>query len=145
MKSWIALWLIVAAVFLVADLIWLKWLGRGFYETEMGAMLRVPPNLAAAASFYFVYVTGLVVFVVPPAAIAQPLWQTVAFAILFGLVCYGAYDLTGLAVLKGFTARIAVIDLAWGTFATTVTAAIAVFAARALPLGIFMQGIGAPN
>ena len=41
---------------------------------------------------------------------------------LFGLMAYATYDLTNLAVLNGFTLRIALIDLAWGTVLSGVTA-----------------------
>ena len=44
MKIWIALWLIVATLFLVADVLWLKWLGRAFYAAEIGTLLRVRPD-----------------------------------------------------------------------------------------------------
>jgi len=37
-------------------------------------------------------------------------------------MAYATYDLTNLAVLNGFTLRIALIDLAWGTVLSGVTA-----------------------
>jgi uncharacterized membrane protein len=41
-----------------------------------------------------------------------------------GLLAYGTYDLTNLAVIEGYTLRIALIDLAWGTFLTAITAGV---------------------
>ena len=42
-----------------------------------------------------------------------------------GLVAYGTYDLTNLAVINGFNTRIALIDMAWGTALSGAAAAIA--------------------
>ena len=49
---------------------------------------------------------------------------------LLGLFAYATYDLTNLAVMKGFTTKIAIIDMVWGTVLTAsvsgITAAIGV-------------------
>jgi uncharacterized membrane protein len=47
-------------------------------------------------------------------------------------VAYGTYDLTNLSVLKGFTVRIAMIDLAWGTMLSAVTAGVVFVVMRKL-------------
>ena len=41
-----------------------------------------------------------------------------AFMAILGLIAYGTYDLTNLAVMKGFTTKIAIIDMIWGTVLT---------------------------
>ena len=112
------LWGVAAVLFLVIDMVWLTGVGRGFYMAEIGGLLRETPNLGAAAAFYALYVTGLVIFVLYPAWTAQSWRQAVMMGALFGLVAYGTYDLTNLAVVKDFTTRIALIDLAWGTVLT---------------------------
>lgn len=43
---------------------------------------------------------------------------------LFGLICYGTYDLTNLATLKEWPVWMTVIDLCWGMFVTASTAGI---------------------
>ncbi|WP_290544377.1 DUF2177 family protein [Aestuariivirga sp.] len=118
MTQWIILWIATAVLFLVIDMVWLLWLGRGFYVSEIGDLLRQPPNMAAAGAFYILYVTGLMVMVVWPAVQGGSAGQAVLYGAILGLVAYGTYDLTNLAVMKGFTTRIAVIDLAWGTVLT---------------------------
>jgi uncharacterized membrane protein len=47
-----------------------------------------------------------------------------------GFVAYVTYDLTNLSVVEGFNLRIALIDLAWGTALSAVTAALAVTMAK---------------
>ena len=118
MMHWLGLWITAAVLFLLVDMIWLLWLGRNFYVSEIGELLRQPPNLAAAAAFYLLYVTGLMIMVIWPAAQAESVTQGLIYGALLGLVAYGTYDLTNLAVLKGFTVKIALIDMAWGTILT---------------------------
>ena len=35
---------------------------------------------------------------------------------LLGFIVYGMYDLTNLAVLRGWTGKVVLLDTAWGTF-----------------------------
>lgn len=126
MFVWITLWFAAAILFLAIDMVWLMWLGRSFYTNEIGALLRQPPNLSAAGFFYILYVTGLMIMVIWPAFQAQSALQALLYGAILGLVAYGTYDLTNLAVMKGFTARIAVIDMIWGMVLTGAVSSITV-------------------
>ena len=66
MTHWIILWIVAAILFLAIDMVWLLWLGRSFYVSEIGDLLRQPPNMAAAGAFYVLYVTGLMIMVIWP-------------------------------------------------------------------------------
>lgn len=118
MTHWIILWTAAAVLFLAIDMVWLLWLGRSIYVTEIGGILRQPPNMAAAGAFYALYITGLMIMVIWPAVQAQSVMQGMLYGALLGLVAYGTYDLTNLAVMKGFTTKIAIIDMIWGAFLT---------------------------
>ena len=118
MTHWILLWIAAAILFLAIDMVWLLWLGRGFYVSEIGDLLRQPPNFGAAGAFYILYVTGLMLMVIWPAVQAQSVQQALVQGALLGLIAYGTYDLTNLAVMKGFTTKIALIDMIWGTVLT---------------------------
>lgn len=118
MTQWIILWIAAAVLFLLIDMIWLLWLGRSFYVSEIGDLLRQPPNMGAAGAFYVLYVTGLMIMVIWPAVQAGSVPQGLLFGALLGLIAYGTYDLTNLAVMKGFTTRIAIIDMIWGMVLT---------------------------
>lgn len=126
MKSHVIAYAITLPLFLLIDLVWLMWLGRQFYVAEIGSLLRTSPNLYAAAAFYLIYTLGLVVFAISGAVQDASPMQGLIYGALFGLIAYATYDLTNLAVLEGFTTRIALIDMAWGTLLSGVTAAIAV-------------------
>ena len=118
MTHWIILWIAAAILFLAIDMVWLLWLGRSIYVTEIGEILRQQPNMAAAGAFYVLYITGLMIMVIWPAVQAGSVVQGMLYGALLGLIAYGTYDLTNLAVMKGFTTKIALIDMVWGTFLT---------------------------
>ena len=50
---------------------------------------------------------------------------------VLGLVAYGTYDLTNMATLKQWSVKITLIDMAWGSFVTAVTASTATVLALA--------------
>jgi uncharacterized membrane protein len=114
---------VVLAVFVIVDLIWLGLVAKSFYRSELGDLLLPRPNLVAAAIFYLLFAAGIVLFVVEPAAASGSLVRAVVFGALFGLVAYGTYDLTNLATMKGFSVRLAVVDMAWGAVLTGLAAA----------------------
>jgi len=126
MAHWIILWIAAAVLFLAIDMVWLLWLGRSIYVTEIGEILRQPPNMAAAGAFYILYITGLMIMVIWPAFQAQSVLQGLMYGALLGLIAYGTYDLTNLAVMKGFTTKIAIIDMIWGTILTGSVSALTV-------------------
>ncbi len=132
MTHWILLWVAAALIFLAIDLVWLGWLGRGLYQAEIGPLLRQPFNLPAAGAFYVLYITGLMIMVIWPAFQAQSVSQALLRGALLGLIAYGTYDLTNLAVMKGFTTKIAIIDMAWGTVLTGAVSALTVLAGTKL-------------
>jgi uncharacterized membrane protein len=119
--TYLILYLCCALVLFPLDVIWLSTAGRTLYRREIGALLSERPNLAVALLFYLAYLAGVVVLVAAPAQgdVVKALWT----GAVLGLTAYGTYDLTNLATLRGYTTRIAVIDLAWGTFVTAVAAA----------------------
>ena len=110
---------------LVLDLFWLLGPGRPLYISEIGGLLRNQPQLGASLAFYLLYAAGLTYFGVMPGLKASSAVLALGQGALFGLMAYATYDLTNLAVLNGFTLRIAMIDLAWGTILSGVTAWIA--------------------
>ncbi|MBN8535070.1 MAG: DUF2177 family protein [Rhizobiales bacterium] len=134
MKLALSLAAIAGIVFLVLDMLWLLWLARGIYASEIGAILKPQPNLWAAMAFYLLYLVGVTFFVLVPAAESGSIVRAILLGGLFGLVAYGTYDLTNLATLQGFTARIALIDMTWGTFVTAAVSGISVAAVRVLKL-----------
>ena len=115
-------WLFTFLVMLTIDALWLGVVARDLYQHEMGSLMADQPRWAAAAAFYLAYPVGLVIFAVRPALEARRMGRAVLLGGLFGLFAYGTYDLTNLAVLRDWPLRLTFIDLAWGTFASAVSA-----------------------
>ncbi len=121
-----AAYLTAAATFLVMDLVWLGVVARNFYRAELGPLMADTINWPAGLAFYALFIAGLVVFVIHPALAAGSVKQAFVMGALFGLVAYATYDLTNLAVMRGFPWRMALVDMTWGAVATSVSAAVAV-------------------
>lgn len=125
MARYMSLYLASAVVFFVIDFIWLSLAGPTLYKREIGNLLIEQPNLLVAAGFYLFYVVGLVVLVTAPAN--GDVLKALLMGAVLGFVAYGTYDLTNLSTMRGFTPTIAIIDMAWGTFLTAISAAAGVF------------------
>jgi uncharacterized membrane protein len=124
MRTYLIAYAATLVVFLAADALWLGFVARDFYREQLGALMSPNPNLAVAAGFYALYVVGVVYFAVAPALNAGGWTTALVSGALFGLIAYATYDLTNLAVTKGFPATLALVDMAWGA-ALTATSAVA--------------------
>ena len=107
-----------AVIFLVLDLLWLGVIADGFYKREFGDLIAQPFNAQAAVAFYVIYLIGIMVFAVGPALSKGSITHAALYGAMFGFFCYATYDLTNLATLRGYSARVALVDIPWGTFLT---------------------------
>jgi len=112
----------------VLDALWLGLLAKDFYRAQMGELMVEQVRWAPALVFYFAYPAALVALALYPAG--QPFALQVARAALVGLVAYGVYDLTNAATLRQWPLRLALVDTAWGTFASTLAGAAAAWVAQ---------------
>ncbi|MFM9938292.1 MAG: DUF2177 family protein [Hyphomicrobiaceae bacterium] len=114
--------------FLVLDVAWLMLFAADMFKRHVGAVLSDQPNLVAALVFYVVYAGGLSALAVWPALAAERLRSAVVQGALVGFTAYATFDLTNLAIIKGWSLGVSLVDMAWGTFASAV-AAVAGYAA----------------
>ncbi len=108
------------------DVSWLSLTTRSLYKPGIGHLLADKPSLGAGVLFYLVYVGGLTYLVTLPALQSGLGYAALRGAVL-GLMAYATYDLTSQAVMRGWPVNITVIDIAWGTVLTAVTATAATF------------------
>ncbi|RYY68520.1 MAG: DUF2177 family protein, partial [Comamonadaceae bacterium] len=80
--------------------------------------------------FYLMYPVGLVIFAVLPGMQADSVARAALLGALFGLFAYATYDLTNLAVVRGWPLGLSFIDMAWGTLVSGVSAAAGMAALR---------------
>jgi len=122
---------LTATVFFIIDLVWLGVAAKEFYAKHIGALLRDQVNWIAAIFFYAIYIGGIQLFVLFPAL--QDDWgifRTALMGGLLGFFAYSTFDLTSLALIRGWSATVVVVDLVWGTFLTGTTAAVVVWLVR---------------
>jgi uncharacterized membrane protein len=109
-------------VFCGLDFLWLGFIAKGYYQSQVGTLLLDKPNLPVAALFYGLYVVGILIFAVLPALDAGQWTKALLYGALFGFFAYATYDLTNLATLKGWSPGVALLDLAWGATVTAISA-----------------------
>lgn len=115
-----------AAIFLVmlaVDLLWLGVIAKPLYQQGIGHLMAAKPNLVAAGLFYIIFPIGLMIFAVMPNGEVVEWKRVLTSAALFGFFAYATYDLTNLALMKNWPISVSIIDVAWGTFASTLSAA----------------------
>jgi uncharacterized membrane protein len=81
----------------------------GYFNKQVQAVQNSPIkiNFVAAIICYVFLITGLNYFIIGPN-------KSVSDAFLLGLVIYGVYETTNLALLKNWSTLTAVIDTLWG-------------------------------
>jgi len=128
------LYLIALPTFFIIDMIWLGLVAKNFYQEQIGFLMKSNINWGAALAFYFLFILGLVVFVVRPAIDSGSWLKLIVLGALFGLITYATYDLTNLATLKDWPLLVTVVDLIWGMVLATSVSAITYFIATKLLL-----------
>ena len=105
-------------VFLALDAIWLGVVGGSLYSAVLSGLMLDGFRVIPAVIFYLLYVSGIIIFVLPLARRCGGIWCSAIYGAFFGLCAYGTYDLTNYAVLRVWTWELTVIDMAWGAFVT---------------------------
>ena len=108
------LYIAMLAVFFAIDMLWLGLVARGFYRKHLGYLMAPATNWTAAVLFYFLFVFGILFFVVLPGMESGSLKVTLLRAALYGLITYATYDLTNLATLKDWPVLLTIVDITWG-------------------------------
>jgi uncharacterized membrane protein len=115
--------------FAALDAVWLTQAGPKLYRPTLDPLLADTPDLSVAVVFYLAYVAGVVALALWPNRQAGAGRVALAGALL-GALCYATYDLTNQATMKVWSARITLVDICWGAFATAVAAMVGYLAWR---------------
>ena len=119
MNRYLVLYLSTLAVLIPIDFLFLGFVAKGFFASQVGDMLgEIRP--APAVLFYLIYVAGILIFVNGSASATSQ--TTLAYGALFGLFCYATFELTALSLLKHWTWPVVAVDVSWGAFVTAVSA-----------------------
>jgi uncharacterized membrane protein len=126
----IIVYLVILALFVSIDFVWLGIIAKSFYRAEIGALLAEKMSLPAAALFYVIYAAGLMFFAVQPSLAGGGWSRALMLGGLFGFVAYATYDLSNLATLRGWSLKLSVVDILWGAALSGLTAAAALLIAE---------------
>ncbi|MBB5723951.1 putative membrane protein [Loktanella ponticola] len=128
----LVLYFSTAAVFLVADVIGLRFIVKPVFDRHIGHLLADSFRVVPAALFYLGYVAGVLWFVsIPALRNGDPLAALLGGAAL-GLMAYGTYEFTNYATLQDWSAQQVMVDTLWGGVLTGVSAWAGVMIARAI-------------
>lgn len=109
------------------DMLWIGFLARQHYLSNIGALLRYANgsyNVVwwAGLLVWALIVLGSIIFVLPLTQ-GQSLSTALFYGGLFGFVLYGVYDFTNYSLLKDWPFVTTVLDLAWGIVSNALLAA----------------------
>ncbi len=131
--SILVLYLATLAVFLVLDIIMLRFVMTPLFERHIGPIMLDDPKLWVAGVFYLFYIAGILWFASWPASGPEggPSRAALNGAIL-GLVAYGTYEWVNMSTLKGWSWQMVSADTVWGGVLTAASAAGGLLIAQAL-------------
>ena len=126
------LYIATFVLFLGIDYFGLSYLIKPLFVRDIGHLMLENFRVFPAFLFYAFYAGVLLWFVSWPAMIGDKsmLW-VFGNAALIGAMAYGTYEFSNLAVLKDWTWRLVIADVAWGSVLTGVSAMGGVAIARA--------------
>ncbi|QTD55709.1 DUF2177 family protein [Parasphingorhabdus cellanae] len=127
MTQFVIAYIIAAVIFGILDFLWLTNMANSLYRPVIGEIMADEFRKLPALAFYLIYLFGIIWFGVKPALVSGQWTTALLNGALFGGIAYATYDLTSQAVLKVWSTKITLYDIAWGTFATGVTAALTAY------------------
>ena len=130
MFTYLTAYIAGAVAFVLLDAIWLGLVARRFYFDRIGHLMADRPALGTASIFYLIYLAGIIVFAVVPGLAAGEVMVAAAYGAFFGFCAYATYEVTNFVTLRGWPLSVVIVDVAWGAFLTSATAAFATAAAR---------------
>jgi uncharacterized membrane protein len=107
--------LVSAIVLLTIDFVYLNVM-KGYFDSQIKMVQGSPikMNLLGAALCYMFLIIGINYFIIKPR-------KSISDAFLLGIIIYGVYETTNLALFKNWSILTVIIDTLWGglLFAST--------------------------
>lgn len=132
MLVYLIAWVAAAIVFLGLDALWFWRTVPRFYKPIIGEIMRPRFSLPPAIAFYTIYCCAIVYFAVRMGLEDDSLWSATFNGALLGFFAYATFDLSNQAILRSWTTKLSIVDMAWGAFATAVASGAAYGAASIL-------------
>lgn len=130
--TWIIAYIAAGVAFVALDAVYVRWAAESLYRPVVGDILAEEFRMGAAVAFYLIYISGMLWFAVRPGVEEGSVATALLNGALLGGLCYATFDLTCQAVMKAWSTRVSVIDIAWGATATALASGAACWAALRL-------------
>lgn len=133
MFHYIKLFVTSMAVFFMLDMIWLGYVAKRLYFENYSPWLRLDngqltPVWWAIVIVYVLFAVATLAFILPLSK--GQLIQTFLYGAGMGLIIYGVYDFTCLAIFKDWPIKMAFVDWGWGIFLCGVASTITAYVSR---------------
>ena len=131
--TYVKLFIISMLVFFILDMTWIGYIAKGMYFKSYANWLRLNnggllPVWWAIVIIYALFAFATLTFVVP---LSQgSLLSAFFYGAALGLVIYGVYDFTCVAIFKDWPVMMAFVDWLWGTILCAFSATITVYFSR---------------
>jgi len=123
---------VTAIVFGIGEAIMLPNVMKPMFKEVLGDQVLDKIRLGPAAMFYVIHIAGLIWFASAPALRDGQPGMALLNGALLGLIAFSCYEMTSWTIMRDWSPRLVVADIAWGTFISGVSSWAAVLAARAL-------------
>ena len=107
---------------IILDFIWLGIIMKPFNTKMLSPWMTGDFKLWPAVVVYVLLALGTILFVFPK---ITSLGTAALYGAFLGLIVYGVYDMTNLAIITGWPLKFALVDMAWGTVSGGLIAMIA--------------------
>lgn len=131
--NYVKIFIISMLVFFILDMTWIGYIAKGMYFKSYANWLRLDndrlvPVWWAIIIVYSLFAFATLTFVVP---LSQgSLLSAFFYGAALGVVIYGVYDFTCVAIFKDWPIMTAFVDWLWGTILCAVSATITVYVSR---------------
>ena len=107
-------------LFLVLDWIWFSLFMKAFAKEQLVGFLRfsgdnIDVNMIAAGAAYLCMALSVSVFLAPQLSNAS-FSKALGYSFLMGLIIFGIFDFTNLALFKSYPMKFVIADVLWGCF-----------------------------
>lgn len=128
---WLATYAIALILYAVFDVVWFKLVAGSFFVRELGPALNIANGALVvrwtpAILVYILLALGTAAIVLP---LSTSVATAAAYGAVLGLIIYGVYDLTNLALLAHWTWKAAILDVVWGAASGAAIGALVKYAA----------------
>ena len=110
-------------ILVLIDSFWLNVVSKDFFTKQLGSLLGPVFNIWFGLVAWLLLTFGIYYFVIPK---SESYGDALLNGSIFGLVVYGAYDFTNLAILN-WSLLASVVDIFWGGVLCAVVSLIGLF------------------